>query len=132
MTRPNPEVKVFARARKLTHLLGTSAHRPSSGQRCSWIGFWRAHCGQAAPHVCCEAGCSAPAAHGAHVKLSSSALRSATLKWRWWLVPCCARHNPSGSCATFTAKRGTVAVEVEVDPITRMTTWGADMRHFFL
>jgi hypothetical protein len=131
MSPPAPEVRAFSKARKLTHLLGTSAHRPSGGQRCSWIAFWRKHSGLASP-VCCEASCTAPAAHGAHVKLSKSAFRSAALKWRWWLVPTCARHNPAGSCDTFTCKAGTVAVEVEVDPVTRVSTWGADVRHFFL
>lgn len=132
MSPAPPDIKTFAKPRKLTHLLGTSAHRPSGGgQRWSWIGFWRQHSGVAAP-VCCERTCTSSGLHGAHVKLSSSAFRSAALKWRWWLVPCCPRHNPAGSCDTFTCKAGTVAVEVEVDPVTRVTTWGADVRHFFM
>lgn len=122
-----PEVKVFPKARKVTHLLGT-AHHHGAG---SWISYWRKATGQVHP-VCCAVGCGAPGSHGAHVKLAKSALRAAVKKWRWWLVPCCARHNPAGTCATFMAKPGTMACEVDVGLVTRVATWSADLEHLLL
>jgi hypothetical protein len=130
MAPPPPEVKVFAKARKLTHLLGTSAHH-ASGKSGSWIGYWRASTGLSAP-LCCAANCGAAGSHGAHVKLARSAARAAALKWRWWCVPCCAKHNPAGTCATFLCKAGTRAVELDVGFGTRLLTWPADLKHLLL
>lgn len=122
-----PEVKTLRR-RKLTHLLGTGLDRPDG--RGSWIGYWRQTTGHSAP-VCCEINCAQAGSTGAHVKLTGSDLKAAAAKWRWWLVPCCQRHNPSGSHAHFTCKPGTMAVEVDVSLITRATTWPADLRCLF-
>mmetsp|Transcript_28871 Transcript_28871/g.73685 ORF Transcript_28871/g.73685 Transcript_28871/m.73685 type:complete len:153 (+) Transcript_28871:83-541(+) len=107
---PKPGVISIASGTKVTNIVGSSESNTKAKAFYTKVtGSW--------PDRCCAQGCTNPAQHGGHVKVSGHGLIT------WYIIPVCQNpHNLPASDTTFLVKK-TKAVEDDIKFTERAASW---------